>query len=367
MIETFKIATFNAENLFRRAKVFNFADRTEGDEILAKVDKLRSELGENVYNRENILNLYNELKDFIEINEIREKLFKRDQKFNIVGVKAKGKDDWGGFITFKTDDFTEITRKNTAKVINSVRADILSLIEVENKPALDEFNSQLIKKKYPYTMLIDAFDLRGIDVSLLSRFRICDIKTHMFDRNGGRSRVFSRDCLELQVKLVDNGSDNDIIYLFVNHFKSQGYGSKETNDKRRLRQVQKVYDIIKERELNLKKDKVVVLGDFNAPPDSSSLAPLLNLDELKDVLALKIANPEDRWTYHYDKNQQIDYILVSEPLQKACIGAGVERRGIYDVAKYSNGKIIAWPEVQDNGFTASASDHGAVWAEFEKG
>lgn len=365
MAKTFKIATFNAENLFRRAKVFNFDDREEGDEILAKVDELRLELDKKVYDDERILDLYDGLKKFIEINEIREKLFKRDN-FKIVGVKANGKDDWGGFITFKTADFTEITRKNTAKVINSVRADILSLIEVENKPTLDEFNSQLIKKKYPYTMLIDAFDPRGIDVSLLSRFGICDIRTHMFDKDGGRSRIFSRDCLELKIKLADNDSDNGIIYLFVNHFKSQGYGSKETNDKRRLRQVQKVYDIIKERELNLKKDKVVVLGDFNASPGNSSLSPLMNLDQLQDVLALKIAKPEDRWTYYYNENQQLDFILVSEPLQKACKSAGVERRGIFNVAKYSDRKVIAWPEVQDNGITASASDHGAVWAEFER-
>ena len=217
-------------------------------------------------------------------------------------------------------------------------------------------------------MLIDAFEPRGIDVSLLSRFGICDIRTHMFDKNGGRSRIFSRDCLEVKINLAGKDADDDIIYLFINHFKSQGGGSKETNDKRRLRQVQKVHDIIiEERKLNLKKDKVVVLGDFNAPPDSSSLSPLINLDGLQDVLALKIANPEDRWTYHYDENQQLDYILISEPLQKACKNAGVELRGIFDVEKYSDGKVIAWPEVQDNGITASASDHGAVWAEFEKG
>jgi predicted extracellular nuclease len=160
-------------------------------------------------------------------------------------------------------------------------------------------------------------------------------------------------------------ADNDFIYFFVNHFKSQGYGSKEANDAKRLRQARRVLDIIKERKLNLQQEKVVVLGDFNAPPDSQSLSPLLNFAELKDVLALKIADPGDRWTYYYDAGQQIDYILVSKPLQKACKMAGVERRGIFDVAKYSHGKITAWPEVQDNGVAASASDHGAVWAEFE--
>lgn len=360
MATTLKIATFNCENLFCRTKALNFEDRKDGDEILAKADELRVELEKKVYDSDKILNLYNELTEFSEINEVRGKLFKRNRKFEIVGVKAKGKDDWGGFITFKTDDFSEITRKNTAKVINSINADIISLIEVEDKRTLDAFNSKLINKRYPYGMLIDAFDPRGIDVSLLSRFEMGDIRTHMFEKKG-RSRIFSRDCLEVKIKLADN----DFIYFFVNHFKSQGYGSQKENDAKRLGQAQRVLNIIKERKLNLQKDKVVVLGDFNAPPDSKSLSPLTDLEELKDVLALRIAKPEDRWTYHYDGNQQIDFILVSKPLQMVCIGAGVERRGIFDVAKYSNGKVIAWPEVQDNGITASASDHGAVWAEFE--
>ncbi|MGA8848761.1 MAG: endonuclease/exonuclease/phosphatase family protein [Dehalococcoidia bacterium] len=359
MGDTLKISTFNVENLFRRAKVFNLEEWRDGDEILAKVDQLQKELKKNVYDGKKILNLYNELKDFIDINEVREKLFKR-LKFNVVGVKAKGRNDWGGFVAFKADNFPEITRMNTAKVINSVSADIISLIEVENKPTLDIFNSQLIKKKYPYSMLIDAFDPRGIDVSLLSRLEMCDIRTHMFEKVG-RSPIFSRDCLEVTIKLPGD----DFLYFFVNHFKSQGYGSQEQNDAKRLRQAKRVLDIIKERNYDLTKDKVVVLGDFNAPPESKSLSPLMNLKELRDVLALKIAKPEDRWTYHYDTNQQLDFILVSEPLQKACKQAGVERRGIFDVAKYSNGEVIAWPEVQDNGITASASDHGAVWAEFD--
>jgi predicted extracellular nuclease len=360
MGDTLKIATFNVENLFSRAKVFNFQDRKDGDEILTKVDQLQLQLEQKAYDGKKILDLYNELKDFIDINEVRGKLFKRNRKFEVVGIKAKGKDDWSGFTTFKTDDFTETTRKNTAKVINSVRADIISLIEVENKTTLDTFNSQLIKKRYPYSMLIDAFDPRGIDVSLLSRLEMCDIRTHMFEKVG-RSRIFSRDCLEVTIKLPGD----DFLYVFVNHFKSQGYGSQKENDAKRLRQAQRVLDIIKERNLDLTKDKVVVLGDFNAPPESKSLSPLMNLKELRDVLALKIDKPEERWTYHYDTNQQLDFILVSEPLQKACKQADVQRKGIFDVEQYSSEGETAWPEVQNNGITASASDHGAVWAEFD--
>lgn len=70
-----RIATFNTENLFTRAKVLNFKDNAEGDKILKRVAALQAELANKVYNKSKILKLYNELKDYIEISEERGKLF----------------------------------------------------------------------------------------------------------------------------------------------------------------------------------------------------------------------------------------------------------------------------------------------------
>ncbi len=361
MAGTFKIGTFNCANLFSRPKVLNREDRKVGDEKMAKIDLLREELEKEVYDGKKIVDLYHEVSDFIEIIEVREKLFSKSKKKGLT-LKVKGRKDWDGFIQYKRDKFNDNARKNTAKVINTINVDIVSLIEVEDKRTLDSYNSALIKRKFDYSMLIDAFDPRGIDVALLSRFpfEFEDIRTHMFDKKG-KSRIFSRDCLEVKIKLAAS----DFIYFLVNHFKSQGYGLPKDNDARRLPQTQRVVDIIKERKLDLQKDKVVVLGDFNAPPESPSIAPLMNLEGLQDVLKLKIANKEDRWTYYWEKKrQQLDFILVSKPLQASCIGAGVERQGIYDLYKYSIKNEKAWPEVQNNGIGASASDHAAVWAEF---
>jgi hypothetical protein len=83
---------------------------------------------------------------------------------------------------------------------------------------------------------------------------------------------------------------------------------------------------------------------------------------LFDVLTLQFPNPADRWTYHYTKNDQIDYLLVSKPLRDALSGAGVERRGIFDVDKYTAGATKAWPSVDS--VRNAASDHGAGWADF---
>jgi endonuclease/exonuclease/phosphatase family metal-dependent hydrolase len=370
MAGTFKIGTFNCENLFSRPRVLNREDRTDGDEKMAKVELLRQELEKDVYDGPQIVKLYQEINTdknnkpspFIEIIELRNKLFSKSKSKGLT-VKAKGRKDVDYTIEFKRDKFSDAARQNTAKVINTIDADIISLIEVEDKTILDSFNSTLIKKSYEYSMLIDAFDPRHIDVALLSRFPFEDIRTHMFEKEG-KSRIFSRDCLEVKVKLADN----DFIYFFVNHFKSQGYGTQQENDAKRLRQTQRVAEIIQERGLNLSQDKVVVIGDFNAPPESPTVAPLINLPGLKDVLELKIASEIARATYYYNKWEQIDFILVSKPLQDKCIGAGVERKGIYNLAKitqkYPEINEEAWKEVQDAGAIAAASDHGAVWAEF---
>ncbi len=355
----FRIAAFNAENLFSRAKLLNLNDHQVGDAKLNELHQLQTELRRLSYNKASILQLYRRLKNYIKIEETRGKLFRR-QGFSIVGVKANGVRDWDGHIVLKRAQFNDIARKNTAKVIRNVNAHVMCLVEVESRPVLHAFNQErLYSKKYSYNMLIDGNDVRGIDVALLTRFGIGGLWTHIFDRKGN-SRIFSRDCLEAQVKLP-NGSD---LWVLVNHLKSKGYGTQAKNNARRKLQAQRIAEILS-TEYDLRRELVVVAGDLNDVPDSDALQPLIGLPRLHDVLALKFPNSsESRWTYRYRTNQQIDYLLVSEPLKQAFRNAGVERHGMYDVHKYSQGAIRAWSSVQNNGYTAAASDHGAVWADF---
>ena len=78
---------------------------------------------------------------------------------------------------------------------------------------------------------------------------------------------------------------------------------------------------------------------------------------LTNVLSATIPNPADRWTYHY-KNQksQIDYLLASNALPP--VAAGIERRGIFGVAGVERFDTVTAD-------TNAASDHAAVWGEFE--
>lgn len=376
MPTTLRLASFNCENLFSRAKALNLSDPTVGDQVLAYIDELDKLLRKSTYtaaNKSRILQLFlgidvdgngNKLNDYIEIREDQGKLWKKSG-FAITGVKASGKGDWNGAIEHKRAEASALARENTVKVIKAVKADVACVVEVENRPLLHSFNRELLgTRKFDFSMVIDGNDPRGIDVGLLSKFPIHGIWSHIFDGTA-QSRTFSRDCLEVEVELPSG----QMMYILCNHLKSRGYGSQAANDARRERQAEALRDIL--GSYNLASEWVVVAGDMNDSPTRPPkvLRHFLDLPNLFDVLQLQFpGNVDARWTYHYNGFEQIDYILVSKPLKQKFVAAGVERRGIHklkSLTQNAGGGIpveTEYPSVTH--WTNAASDHGAVWAEF---
>jgi endonuclease/exonuclease/phosphatase family metal-dependent hydrolase len=356
MPTTFKIATFNAENLFTRAKVFNKNDPTIGDDAIKNIGELQKELERTTYDKAKIMSLYNKVKDYVTVSEDRNKLWKMKGR-KIAGVLANGTGDWDGSLVFKRAKFNTMARQNTAKVVLDVKADLLCMVEVENKPALSAFNSHLLRSRYNYNMLIDAMDPRGIDVAMYSKFPFGGVWTHMYEKKG-TSRIFSRDCLEVEV-FLPNGQP---LYMLCNHFKSKGYGATSTSNAKRKMQAERVAEILRS-DYDLDSEFAVVTGDFNDTDDSDPLKPLFTISELKDVLNIQYPNePAKRWTYHYKKNEQIDFMLISKALQRYFVQAGISRKGIHDLAQFSGGAEKPYDTVTSK--ANQASDHGAVWAEF---
>ena len=81
----------------------------------------------------------------------------------------------------------------------------------------------------------------------------------------------------------------------------------------------------------------------------------------------KLPAGADRWTHRDDavlsKNDQIDYLLVSKGLWPRLQQVGIERRGIWAKAKKTREKYPPLSTV--TGDTNAASDHAAVWADFD--
>jgi endonuclease/exonuclease/phosphatase family metal-dependent hydrolase len=225
--------------------------------------------------------------------------------------------------------FREEDRQLTGQAMKGVKADILGLQEVEGLDALKRFVGEFLRgSDYTYKVVIDGNDPRLIDVALVSKYPFAYIRTHQFERApGGKSFVFSRDCLEVGLQL----SQHTILPVFVNHFKSMVGGRAQTMARRRL-QAEAVVRILKERFGNDPGEAAwVVLGDLNDYLPSPGLEPLLGQPWVENVVA-RLPQPE-RWTHYYDDRQeykQLDYLLLSKVLARANPQAvpEIERRGM---------------------------------------
>jgi endonuclease/exonuclease/phosphatase family metal-dependent hydrolase len=350
MPNNLRIATFNCENLFSRPRIFK-EDKEKSQELLGYVSLLQGELTKDVFDHNSINDLKKKLSGFATINDVRGK-----------HDKAAGSGDWLGWIELTRDKADDAAVLNTARVISDINADIMCLIEVENRPSLQKFHDDLLLKDflqpagragYEYILLIDGNDERGIDVSLMSRLPVLWLCSHIQEKtmyNDNQVPTFSRDCLEAQIKLAEG----KMLHLMVNHFKSMGYSPQNDpqSNRRRRGQVQRVAELLDAH--NLQQEYVVVAGDFNSPADSPSLSPLLQKDGLYNV-NLELEESQ-RGTYRTGKGQ-LDYLLVSNAL-KACLqNVYIERRGMFSAKK--------WPHYDTvTGRRTEASDHSAVVADF---
>ncbi len=276
-------------------------------------------------------------------------------------VVANGRADWVGWIEWRHCVVSADAIENTGRIIRELHADILCLVEVESRPVLREFNERILREAaYPHIMLIDGNDSRGIDVAVASRWPIRDMRSHVDDIDPETERpLFSRDCAEFEVEVPRGQS----VWVVINHFKSRGYGSRKANDAKRRAQATRVAEIV--GRFDLAQQWVIVAGDFNELPNSRSLAPLLRRDGLRNVLR-KLPRGADKWTHRDDatpsKNNQIDYLLVSDALWPHLRGAKIERRGIWAHTQKLRGRYAPLATITDD--TTAASDHAAVVAEF---
>lgn len=348
MSPNLRISTLNCENLFSRPKIFH-SPRSE--ELLGYASALNDELRKAVFDHAAIDALKDKLQGYAVVVDVKGK-----------HTTAPGAADWLGWVELVRLRRDDRSIENTARVLADIDADIQCLCEVEDRPLLKRFHDEMLvpqflepagKAGYDHILLVDGNDDRGIDVALMSRHPIDWIRTHIHEKtdyNGHTVPLFSRDCLEVRIQLAFG----PVLTLLVNHLKSMGYsaGGDTLSNKRRFGQAQRVAEIVAGYDLTT--DYVAVAGDFNSPPTSWSLEPLLAHDHLYNV---NLELPEnDRGTYK-SRKEQIDYILVSDPLKAQLAHVAVERRGAFSKAAWQ-----PYPTVTSR--STAASDHCAVVAEF---
>ncbi|HHC29777.1 MAG TPA: endonuclease/exonuclease/phosphatase family protein [Rhodobacterales bacterium] len=356
-----RLCTFNVENLFSRPVVFNMRDQERARQIMKMVSDFTELMSLPSYrdDKAEIERLWRELKDYIFINlrssTVGRYLFVKGE------LLPDGRGDWDGFIDLKRKRFDERQIKNTGKVIKEVDADIQCLVEVESAQTLQRFNTDILNSRFPDRIVIDGNDPRGIDIGLASKrdFPILTARTNIFaeDQHG---TIFSRDCLEVEVD-VGRGQS---LFVLVNHFKAKDRKPWKSDAKRK-RQSTEVSRILRER-YDLSRDWVVVAGDLNDEPDSDPITPLIETPGLNNVLEVAQIPEENRWTYFYGAKKSynsIDYIFASDPVAPRIQKAGLERRGMHNVAALTGGAIQPFSNVTS--WRNAASDHAAVWVDID--
>ena len=366
-----RIASFNVENLFERAKALNQATWAEGKPILEKHKLVNDLLNEPLYTDEIKAEIKKLLIEFglrkrddagkwVILRQNRGKLLKRP-KAGGLEIVASGRGDWIGWVELKNEQVNELAMEHTANVLRDVNADVLGVVEAENRIVLDKFSAQLLDKvggtPYEFVMVIDGNDDRGIDVGVMTRagYEIVSIRSHV-DDNDALGRVFSRDCPEYTITTPTGAR----LVVLVNHLKSKGFGPASSSNKLRERQATRVKTIYA-RLLADGEPHVAVLGDFNDTPDSAPLAPLLQQTDLKDISTHPAFTSDGRpGTFRNgNKGDKIDYVLLSPALYSKVIGGAVFRTGVWGG---KNGTLFPHYDSMTRSIHA-ASDHAAIYAD----
>lgn len=368
-----RIATFNVENLFARARIMNLKSWQDGKEVLAIYARLNTLFQKSAYSAGDKLAILEGLKKIglgknddnqnVRLRQNRGKLVRRP-KGKPAEIVANGRGDWLGWLELVTEAVNDVATQNTARVIKEMRPDILGVVEAEDRISLKHFNEDVISAvggaSFDHVMLIDGNDERGIDLGLMTRkgFEIVSMVSHVDDEVGGKL-VFSRDCPEYEVKLPSGAT----LLVLANHLKSKGYGSQSDSDAKRGLQAKKIREIYDARRAAGAKH-LVVMGDFNDYPEHGPLDSLLkNGSDLKDVSLHPAFQSDGRpGTYgNGTASGKFDYVLLSPDLFAKVKSAGVFRKGVWGG---KNGTL--WPHFPEiTKEVEAASDHAAVWAEIE--
>jgi endonuclease/exonuclease/phosphatase family metal-dependent hydrolase len=369
-----RLATYNVENMFERANAMNLTNWAEGKPILDDYQRLNELIQEPIYTDEiksellAIMKKYKGLttqnkSKFILLRDIRGD-FISNPKNKPAEIKANGRGDWIGWFELEKGPIEAAATENLARIIGIVNADVLCVVEAENRTVLSHFNKDILPQvkadSFRHIMLIDGNDDRGIDVGIMTKpgYEIVRMLSHVDDEDA-TGEIFSRDCAEYEIK-TEQGNR---LLLLVNHFKSKGYGDPKEAAAKRLRQARRVR-IIYEAYIVAGYEYVAVVGDLNEIPDGLPMDPLIREGStLIDIMVHQKFQSDGRpGTFaNGTKSGKLDYILMSPNLSEKVIRGGIERQGVWGG---KNGTLFPHlPTIEK--IEDAASDHAALWVELD--
>ncbi len=228
--------------------------------------------------------------------------------------------------------------------IRALDADVIALQEVENRGYLERFVQVFLSDMgYEHVVHFEGNDGRGIDVCLLSRVPVGEVRSHRhlkFADADGRERRFNRDLLAVEIE--PPGAEP--FEVWVVHLKSNS-GGREFAEPIRLAEARKVRELLDEALTDNPGARIIVTGDFNDTWETPTLQTIVGSGPTKLWSAASDAGGAEPITYNQGRYQtMIDFMLCSPAMAE----------------RYVEGSF----EVRNGSPESTGSDHNPVIARF---
>lgn len=258
-----------------------------------------------------------------------------------------------GRVVSRTPEEAQRHMGHIAKVVRALNADVLNLVEVENKQALALFNSEFLRGMGYAPYLKKGRDTyTGQDVAMLTRV---DPKYALmrFDEKG-RSGSVKKNVSKNYYSVFELG-DMKVAIIGL-HFLS----GPDRKDRLHSRQAQAESMAMLARQLCQQGHEIIMLGDFNdfdgTVIDAAGSQPITRVlsicklqtdsDPSNDLVNVaQFVSRSERYTSHYDRDRggdvdglrelsMIDHILVSKKLASMISGVSIVHQ--HDPTKVSD-------------------------------
>lgn len=203
-----------------------------------------------------------------------------------------------------------------AESIRALNADVIAVEEVESRAYLERFvNVFLPEMGYRDVVLFEGNDGRGIDVGLISRIPVGEVRSrrHLrFPGHDGGTTKFNRDVVAVTLE----PKNAEPFEVWVVHLKSNA-GGREEAEPIRLAEARELRRLLDEELTKDAAARIIVTGDFNDTYDSKTLQTIVG----NSVNALwsagsDLKNPE-MVTYNKGEYRSvIDFMLCSPEMAR---------------------------------------------------
>ena len=153
-----RIASFNVENLFDRARALDLGSWTAGRPILeahAQLNALFQEANYTAARKATHARPCSTTLGLLRVRlrrscawlrVIRGRLLRRPRDGD-VEIVADGRADWIGWVELTTEPADELALRHTAMVVRDVGADVLGVVEAEDRTTLQRFSDRLLGRR----------------------------------------------------------------------------------------------------------------------------------------------------------------------------------------------------------------------------